>query len=298
MSTGLPAIITAVDPSSWESCRIIAPNLMSAYQLALGEKGYRLFEYPENLSRQATHFRGLDLLDLARTIHRDQPSRLVFIDHLPHPAPLLMALKVAYGTDPLPPLHFHVYGDFVLHADWWQKLESILTSTQVLFICASGRQANMLSRMLHRMGRSVEVCPFAVDTEHYQASPILRRQWREKLGLKPDEFTLIYSGRLSMQKNVELLMRKVLAFGDQSGVPTRLLLAGRYDDLGAPFFGVQPRRGAIFMRVNEILASLNPESTVKIDYVGHVGKTELVGLYNAADCFVSMSLHHDEDFGM
>lgn len=298
MQPGVPALISAFEPSAWESCRIITPNLIQAYRLAFGDRGLRAFAYSEALSRDAVELKGTGLLELAREIHRARPSRLIFADHSPHPAPLLTALKVVYGEQPLPPLHFHVYGDFMLRAAWWRNLDGLLNGTPVLFICASGRQATLLSRMFKRGDRAIEICPFPLDASHYRPDANLRREWRNRFQIENGEFTLIYSGRLSLQKNVAVMAQQIADFARNSGVRTRLLVAGRFDDLGAPLFGVHQKRGASFVRFRQAIESLNSDSMLRVDYAGHVGKSELLGLYNAADVFVSQSLHHDEDFGM
>ena len=44
--------------------------------------------------------------------------------------------------------------------------------------------------------------------------------------------------------------------------------------------------------------SVNADFQDNIRYLGQFGSRTLRGLYNAADMYLSLSLHHDEDYGM
>jgi hypothetical protein len=76
------------------------------------------------------------------------------------------------------------------------------------------------------------------------------------------------------------------------------LLCGHFDQLGAPFFGVNMAQSEYFDQWQTLLASFPERVRERISYVGNKTADELRALYNASDLYVSLSTHHDEDFGM
>lgn len=230
------------------------------------------------------------LLKLAAAVHDAQPAKVVYGDHSPHAALFLAALAEVYRDLPLPEVYVHVYGDFTLGLEGWQHSSGILERFRIQWICASARQARLIGRLLKNSSQTMEVCPFPVDVEHFRPDPQLRKQWREKLGLKDDEWAAVYAGRISLQKNVEPLLRIWSQF--QYGTNVKLVIAGSFDDLGAPMTGIREPLNGSFHRFHREL-----EDTGAI-YAGSLAREDMAGLYNAADAYVSLSLHHDEDFGL
>ncbi|MGZ3699482.1 MAG: hypothetical protein ACXWP5_15180, partial [Bdellovibrionota bacterium] len=110
------AVIRSESPSLWGSCKTIVPNLEAAYRPAQKAQFFS-FEPGMDPSR---------VWALAESIARSRPERIVFLDHLPHPAELLGALAEVYGKRPLPPVAAHLYGDFTLHTDAWLGIEPLL----------------------------------------------------------------------------------------------------------------------------------------------------------------------------
>jgi len=286
--SGLPAVVVASKPSNWTSNRLISPNLQAAYRKLWGDD-YRVYKLTPNADVFETR-------RVARLIASRRHDRLIFVDHLPHPGKLLEA--VAQKGRALPILDFHLYGDFTLHLRNWRALEPLLRKTPVRWICASERQAALVKRLISGAARSVAVCPFPVDASQFSFDPQLRERARARLGLARDERALLYTGRFSLQKNSVRLLREAARFIATSPSPTRLLLAGSFDDLGAPFFGVRQLPGYYFQLWNRMLKSLPARVSRRIHYFGRLDSAQLRELYHAADCYFSLSLHHDEDFGM
>ncbi len=287
---GKPAVIVSASPSGWESNRAISPNLQEAYRRLWGGD-YATYALSAGGGAGDVH-------KLARAIASRPPDRLVFVDHLPHPAALLRELTAAFKGRPLPPLYFHLYGDFTFYLRAWLALGPLLAKYDVSWICASDRQAELVRRLLANAPQSVSKCPFPVDPSRFAFDPALRDAARAKLGFALDDRVLIYAGRFSVQKNSLRLLREAARFIRTAPYRAHLLLAGGFDDIGAPFFGVRPLPWDYFQRWNRLWKSLPEKIRGRMRHLGPVDSSKLRELYHAADCYFSLSLHHDEDFGM
>ncbi|MFI5360467.1 MAG: glycosyltransferase family 4 protein [Elusimicrobiota bacterium] len=289
---GMPALISSSRASHWVSNRAISSNLQEAYRrLWAGDDcRYSLPQDHDTAGIAAT----------ARALSARLPNRIVFVDHHPHPAALLAELAGRLRGRRFPPLYFHLYGDFTLHLKKWRGLEPLLQEEKcsVAWICASDRQAALVRRLLPLGATGVCKCPFPVDPAAFSFDGALRARVRADLGFREDDRVLIYTGRISLQKNSIRVLREVSRFIRTAPFPVRLLLAGSFDDIGAPFFGVNHLPGYYFQLWRRTLESLPSDVRARISHVGNVNSRRLAELYHASDCYLSLSLHHDEDFGM
>jgi glycosyltransferase involved in cell wall biosynthesis len=283
-------IVCSAELSTWISCRTIVPNLAQAYRKLHGSEAGFYHYQPEMKNK--------DIIQLAAQIRDDAPARLVFIDHNPHPRGLLVALKALYGKNPLPTMIFHIFGDFTYFSKDWLACEPLLKGVSVQFICASERQAKLISRFLVDTENTVLVCPFPVDTDVYHDAGKKPGGLRKRLGISNSEKVICYTGRLSLQKNVISLARELVRFSSVNRVPFRFLIAGSFDDIGAPFFGIRSADGYYYQQWRTFLNELTPAMKSRIHYLGPLGSEELAEVYRSSDLFTSLSLHHDEDFGM
>lgn len=290
MKTSRVAVVRSVGTSDWRSCQVIGANLAKAYRAALGKRGK--FFSCRNWRRPS------DIAATARRIHRYAPKRIVFLDHAPYPGALIGALKALYGAAEFPELLFHVYGDFTRNSQVWLGSEALLRGTRTLFACASKEQCALVSKFVRRPKEQVFLVPFPVDPEDYFVDSDARSRWRRRLGIRPDEWVISYAGRVSTQKNALRCLAESLHFARRSGRAVRILVAGEFDDLGAPFFGIKPKPGTCRKEWMEWLRALPLKERRQIRHLGWLGPKELRSLYNASDVFVSLSLYHDEDFGM
>ncbi len=286
---GLPAIVVFNKESSWVSCQTITRNLLKAYEKLWGKEGFNLFFMGDT---REEHW------PLAQKVWNSNPSRVVFLDHYPHPMEFLMALNQKYEGEELPELIFHVYGDFTLYPKEWLSLQSILKNTQVKFVCASNKQVDLVSKFLIRPKTRVERCHFPSDVTKFHFSRDKRNETRRQLGLRDDEIAIIYSGRISLQKNVEMLMQYVVNLMMRSPFSIRFFVAGPFDDIGAPFFGLHFEKGYAYQRFQSRLKMVPEEFQSRMKYLGNLNTEDLHGLYCAGDVFASLSLYHDEDYGM
>lgn len=291
MKTGRIAFVHSTRAIEWQSCRVITSNLARAYQEAFPHNS-RFFSCGEWKKPS-------DIQKTVEQIYRYRPERLVFLDHTPHPSAILGSLKALYRESRLPLLTFHLYGDFTLNTREWLQSAPLLNGTRASFVCASEAQKDLVSRfLLNPRGRAVYI-PFPVNSNIYRDQPAQRQNWRKKLGVRPDEILVVYAGRISLQKNNLRALDALFRIPKSSGMKLRMVFAGTFDDMGAQFFGIpKQKKGTSGRNWRAYLARLTPGERNMIRHVGQLGSKDLLGIYNAADAYLSLSLHHDEDFGM
>jgi glycosyltransferase involved in cell wall biosynthesis len=270
------------------SCRRITGNLIDAYKEALGAQ-MDVLDYPWDISPA-------QIWDLAGEIHARRPAGLIFVDHLPHPALLAQGLATRFPGR-FPRTVAHVYGDFTLYSDSWRRFGDLLTGSELTLVCASNRQIALVSNFLKPSEPSIKRCPFPVRGQDFAFSPELRRERRQAIGAAPGELVILYTGRISMQKNVLRLLREVARFAAARS-RVHLVVAGDFDDLGAAPFGSRPEPGEYFQAWRALCESPEIPRSLQIHAPGFQGTPELRAWYSAADVFASLSLHHDEDYGM
>ena len=286
MKRARPFVLVGSQQIRWRSCQLIAGNFRQAYATVFGGRIRHIAYHPQMMR--------LDCIKLAREIRSLNPERVIFIEHRPHPWQLLQAIHDVYQGQELPDLVFHVYGDFTLYPIEWLAAEPFLRHFRTLFLCASPRQVALVKRFLTSDTAQVQLCPFGVDARVYHAvAPAKRTKLRRQMGLNPGSRVIVYTGRISLQKNVVPLLTaaaQVLALRPEA----HLFLAGVSDTL-------------LFSRMGEtrydnelrcLLFKLNPGVRKRIRLLGNVKGRRLRELYSVADVFASLSLHHDEDFGM
>ncbi|HEX7675441.1 MAG TPA: glycosyltransferase family 4 protein [Bdellovibrio sp.] len=273
----------------WVSCRTIGSNLLKSYESYLG-KDFISFDYNKHLD-------GKGVAELAASILRKKITHLHFLDHLPHPIALITELFKQAPIEKLPAFCFHIYGDFTFYAPEWWVLSHLLKKCKAQYLCASERQIKLVQQLIKVPSDTISLCPFPVDTSYYHFAPTYRSEGRSKFKINDDEFVVLYTGRLSMQKNVELAVQETFAFFAKKKKKIKFLLAGNFDDMGAPFFGIYPQKGHQFQKIENLRMNI-PEEQGEVHWIGSLNSEDLRLAYNAADLFISLSLYHDEDFGM
>lgn len=286
------AIIVATNPSIWQSCRIITPNIDACYRAICdssdGAVEIEYFNYHNNQSE-------LELIEQVNKTNQWKPDIVVFMDHQPHPLRFLEYYKELNPKK----CHFifHVYGDFTLFTVDWISLGRILKKDQCQFIAASQKQVELIQSFVDNP-KSVHYCPFPVDDQRFYFDQKLREQAREELGIQKDDFVFLYTGRLSPQKNtLEMIYLFEKAFKENRRPPL-FLFAGAFDQLGVPFIGNYLASNQYHSHVNLKLNNLEKNIKNRVHYVGSLDPQELVKYYRASDTFISLSLHNDEDYGM
>lgn len=287
------ALIEPLRQSEWASCRTIMPNLVKAYRGLHGE-AIQIFHYGRGQSSAAT-------MASAQALVKFQPTHVIFIDHERHPHDFLVALDIACrkaATWAEADFIFHLFGDFTIYTPDWLKSEPYLLRRGVRFVCASARQKDFVQPFFKSAQHFTSYCPFPVDRDEFRFHEGLRARVRQQWAFGDDEFVLLYTGRLSAQKNILTLVRSTVFGLSQKQRKFRLVLAGEFDDLGSPFFGLNQKKNEYFNGFSRLLDSLPLELREKVTTTGQLDKQKLLSLYHASDLFVSLSTHHDEDYGM
>jgi len=136
--------------------------------------------------------------------------------------------------------------------------------------------------------------PFAFDeSTFYAVDDERRRSIRAEMGFKPEDKILLYSGRLTIEKNLHTLLRIFSVLQDL--VPNvHLVIAG--EPLNVPFtaLGIYP------VSITATLLRLMDELQInksQVHLIGRKNTSQLRDLYAIADLLVNLTLHHDENFG-
>lgn len=289
---GKIALVRRKHSSSWVSCQSITQNLVAVYKIGFPDAEIREFFFDPVDTR-------FEIVEEARRLADFAPERVAFIDHMPHPGIFLRALRLAMPAASLPEFIFHVFGDFTLHVNAWLAMADFLGKSRVRFICASEKQTALLRGLIENADSLVHWVPFPVDAATWAYSPALVRSSRARLGIREEDFVFLYSGRLSLQKNVQGLVSSFARFVKLVDAGSWLLLAGRPDDLGAPYLGKKPTPGWLSERLAEQIRDEIPAHyRTRIRYLGDLNPPALRAAYHTADCNVNLSTHNDEDFGM
>ncbi|WP_417335317.1 glycosyltransferase [Halobacteriovorax marinus] len=276
-------IIRQLDKSSWTSCQTITQNLFDLYHSIPEIEIQKVLEI-ESPTPFSTFEKGFEL-----STH--ETDLLIFIDHFPCPASIIKSFSEQASSRPID-IIIHIFGDFTLQAAEWLSAEEELKNFNIKFICASDAQASLLGKLIQNE-KSIDSFFFPLNEYTHKFSSETRNKKRHDLNLSNDDIVFVYTGRLSMQKNVVELSTMFNEINKLFNLNLKLLIAGPFDDLGIPYIGQYSHEGAYATRW---LKSLENISCVK--YLGILDSQELHELYCASDCFISLSTHNDEDFGM
>lgn len=287
-------IIASKKKSYWVSCRSISINLVKAYKETDSTISFGSYD---GFSSDA------EIKCLITQITKSKPHQIIFLEHSPHPLKVIEKLHHTYKNKALtvkPQIFIHVYGDFPLYLFNWYQCEPYLKEFKVTFVCASFAQKKLLEAFIVKSDQ-VKICQFPVDIKIFR--PITSNSnFRRLLDIGKHEVVFLYTGRISRQKQSleligcfsDLICAKLKS--NESSLPY-LLLAGTFDDLGVPYLNKHDHLNAFFSEFGIMYQGLKDEVRKRIHYLGNLNHEDLAQIYNEADCFVSPSLHNDEDYG-
>lgn len=144
---------------------------------------------------------------------------------------------------------------------------------------------------------TVTVLPYGFDREVFfpvgaNERKLLRTAW----GFTPDDFVLLYVGRITIGKNIHSLLTvlTVLTELQHSGLNPTLLVVGRFEDRPVRHFGLYPQNfeNQVRQRVEEL------DLSSRVRFIPWTDRRQLNSMYNLADVFVNLSLLTDENFGL
>jgi glycosyltransferase involved in cell wall biosynthesis len=173
-----------------------------------------------------------------------------------------------------------------------QALPSLRRDDCIVFSCTADRRIFQRLTGACRAGRAV--LPFAVDPSRFAPTGAPSRQRiRSIMGWSDANCVFVYAGRITAEKNLHTLLvvfDGVLARHPQA----RLLVIGACEDQPFHEFGTGPfdMEGIL----QQVLDS-SPRLREAVRRLPWVAREELPALLSACDVFLSLTVHHDENFG-
>lgn len=293
-------VIASTEESYWGSCRTISSNLRGVYDKLSDQFEIHWHWVLRSSSRlQSTSYQDEIEANFFNEVVRVKPHDIVFIDHKPRAGLILgnSMKKEAWPSDPQPTLNFHVYGDFVFFSHEWSALGKVLEGVPVRLFCASERHRDLVLSFMPGQADRLFVVPFPVDCNQWLSREEDRRAVRARYGVLEHQTVILYTGRISLQKNVFRLIEEFVLH--RKSHPSALLwIIGAYDDPCGRMFGLSLPAGYLFQKMNKVLSRLDEVTRSSIRLLGPMDRGELRKVLAAADVFSSLSIYHTEDFGM
>ena len=293
MKKKIIALIVKEEVSSWKSCQSITSNLEKVYRILFERDEIILIKVPQKFNRY-------DAYKIASEIKSKNIEQVFWLDHKPNAAILLSALDcvytgVAFGKRPK--LNIHLFGDFVLDCLGWQMTKDALANWPIHFFVASRKQQELVESFFISDKQNVSVVPFPVDENdfYFDNTEKLRKTFRDKLGVDKDDLVLVYTGRISYQKNIEILVKTFSTAQILFQKKVHLWIAGEWDDILMPYSGKFGPLGSFYAQFN---GTSEKYLNSNIKFLGKLDSKQLLESYNAADMFISLSTYNDEDYGM
>ena len=160
------------------------------------------------------------------------------------------------------------------------------------FVANSGPEYDLVRAAFPRH-RNIHRIPLPVlERDMHPSDEVARARFRERLGMRPGEKLIVYTGRLSCQKNVHGLLA-IFAQALRKDPGLRLYVLGGADDIGVPHLGLQlETRYPIYL--SQLVGELGLQRSVS--FTGALPRHELRQFLASCDAYVSLSLNF-EDYG-
>jgi glycosyltransferase involved in cell wall biosynthesis len=286
------ALILKDEVSSWKSCQLITSNLHEVYRTGFAQSDVKEFRVSKNYNHYLSQ-------KTAQALKEWGAETIVWMDHKPNAALLLKALDDLYldSSATKPVFVIHLFGDFVLDCLGWESVKDSLQRYPVHFIVASDRQKQLVESFFSGCGSIVSVSPFPVNGDAFNMDNFQqnRESLRSEFGIAPEDKILLYTGRISYQKNVELLVNMFKTLEPVFPGKIHLWIAGTWDDILVPYSGKIGTSGSFYSQFSKTIKKI---SNSNIKFLGHLDEEQLPRFYQASDLFVSFSTYNDEDYGM
>ncbi len=192
------------------------------------------------------------------------------------------------------PCIFLPLGEGARGASRLRTVFSKLTAQDVIAF-ASTAEKDLFDALVKSCAARTFMLPFFVDTDFFKPLTSTRRKAvRTSLGLTPDNVLVLYTGRITAEKNVHTLLVLINMLAEQHR-NVRLLVVGAPDDrfVFQTLGGTGIDLGAVFRSVLDL-----DLLTTRVAFTGQtISGDDLATLYGAADIFANLTLHHDENFG-
>ncbi len=315
-------ILSARSKYTWWSCQTIGRNLRAAYERLGKPYVVSTLELSTGSGTNPRYHRSFQR-DFVGAIKEFRPDEFVVSDTVPHPLELFKNLLVDRTEEERSSLQyesrakmrpflqslgvadkpwtFHVYGDFTYAARHWLEFGKRENSLGVplRLVCASPRQQRLVSGFLAGSPEETVSClPFPVDCKAWSFDEELRSEARKALKVAAASKVILYTGRISLQKNVTALVSEFARLVNEGESNALLWIVGPFDDRDGAIMSLDAPLGYFFKKFSSLLSELPEKVRSKIRVIDPLSGEELRKVYCAADVFASLSLYHDEDFGM
>jgi glycosyltransferase involved in cell wall biosynthesis len=271
------------------------PQTEKAIRFAMGSDELAVFELPRDIDFYQAHkkLKPQILSELQRL--PKGPIRIILLDILPSTLQFLRLVNELLRYRSETSLVVFAFGNFLSSSELWCKLGPLLSDWTAHWIATSKAQAGILRSCLGG-DATVSDCAIPID-EAFVFDPQARERVRSELQLDKDDILLIYAGRIATEKNVDLLFQifeRIQTQNQRTG-KIRLVIAGDIDDEdGGLIRGRMPLGFHFKTLFAQYLCSADP----RIKLTGKLPREDLRSYFMASDIAVSLSLFHEEEFGL
>lgn len=250
----------------WQSCNVIEDAVHEAFK---DKSDVQWFNVSDLISEQ-------NILSIEK-YSKDHNVWIYFLSDNIHYQDIIQQLKKYKDLNYIIP----IYGNMTVEIERWIDLHKILSSEKVIFLAASHRSAQQLSLFIE--GGLLLKVPYPITKMHFSS---LTNNDNSEIGI-------VYAGRITLQKNILPVMNK---FNQARKIRPELKLhiAGDFHDRGFPLHGL---RMSLESYKTDFFKAIT-DSDGGIVYHGQLTQAELLKLNSTCDYTMSMSVHHDEDFGV
>lgn len=190
------------------------------------------------------------------------------------------------------PVLFNVLGGLPHGATALRQVVPQLTATDRIW-CACEADLRCMREYVADADRVAATFPYAIAAEGFvRYDPSERAEARRSLGLV-DEIVLVYAGRFTPDKNLQLMIEVAAQLG-RDGVPAKLLLVGDYHAEPSRMLG---RYADTFQADLKSIAD-RLDASQRVRYLPWVDHGALNVILNASDIFLFPSTYVGENFGM
>jgi glycosyltransferase involved in cell wall biosynthesis len=260
------------------SCKHINTSLKNLYLNVYRDQA------PTLVAVDTEHF---GFLAAAEKVIELQATKLIFYDHRLNPSFILNALKAkGYPLENIK-IVFHLYGNPAEKLKWWLQAYNSSPQSQWQFITSCSTSMKIF-KTFFISSPPVLVMPFPITES---ALNVAEENIFEKLKSKD---CAIYSGRLSPDKNIHLLIPLISKLRKKNP-NLALILVGPFDDLHT--FNILKNSNSYQQIISNLITEFDPNNEF-IFYFSKVEQNELNQLYKASKIMISLSTLFGEDFGM
>ncbi|HEU5377049.1 MAG TPA: glycosyltransferase family 4 protein, partial [Ktedonobacteraceae bacterium] len=189
---------------------------------------------------------------------------------------------------------FNLLGDLPRGAAALREVLPHLYKTDAIW-CVSSGDREIYRMLVAQDGAQPAIIdlPYGIDGNVF--TPLAaktRASLRRRLGLTGEDFVMAYAGRITLEKNVHALLEAV-SYLPSSGPPVKLILAGQIYNIALQELHL--REPDLEARLQQLIQDLRLSE--RVAFVPWLDSAALNDLYNVADVFINLTLHHDEQFG-